>query len=682
MVVLGSCGQCCAVAASELRFRQLVANLPDASVLSFDRDLRLQVAAGELLDRGGYATGDLPGRLLTDVFPASVLAGVEGAYRAALDGQHADFDYSSPVDGRQFRMRVRPVLDASGVIVGGLAITEDVSADRARRAQLEHLHQLGKLGGGWFDADSGWTFDDELLQLLGVDSAEEVLTAVDLLVLPEDRTNTRGTYRGVLAAGGRATVQYRLRHGKTGELRHGNGTCEAVVDPDGKLLRAVLTHADITDAVTAREAAEAGRVDAARARTVLMRRVSDALLVTGTRPLAEMLQRITDIAAATAGDGAVLRVLTPDGLSVEQDCVSHSDPAAKARIAELLRGRGNLFDPAAGLHGEVLATGRLLTSIGNQNWRPALARRIGADEIRADIEHFVFAPVRHESSVLGYLHVFRTDPAAPYEPGDDDVVQVLADRVGAAIAEHRVRQLVEHQRAAGRAIEDRLAELTLDQRELLDQLTDVEQRERMLLAEAIHDDPIQRIVAAVLRMDTLRLTLPDRENQELDELAGMLETAVDRLRTLIVALTPPDLTDGLGVALRDVAEGIFVGTTTTISLVGVTHVGLSASTKATAYRILREALVNARKHARAQHITLTLRETDHRVIITLVDDGAGAATLDAGPGHLGLATMRGRATVEGGHLEITSEPGSGTTVTLTLPQHRPPATSGQPGAGG
>ena len=90
---------------------------------------------------------------------------------------------------------------------------------------------------------------------------------------------------------------------------------------------------------------------------------------------------------------------------------------------------------------------------------------------------------------------------------------------------------------------------------------------------------------------------------------------------------------------------------------GSSHVGLSASTKVAAYRILREALVNARKHANARHITLTLRETDHRVIITLVDDGAGATALDAGSGHLGLATMRGRATNEGGHLEITSEPG-------------------------
>ena len=68
-------------------------------------------------------------------------------------------------------------------------------------------------------------------------------------------------------------------------------------------------------------------------------------------------------------------------------------------------------------------------------------------------------------------------------------------------------------------------------------------------------------------MDVLGAALPAEQTREVDELAGMLETAVDRLRTLIVALTPLDLTDGLGVALRDVAEGIFVGTTATISLV-------------------------------------------------------------------------------------------------------------------
>jgi PAS domain-containing protein len=150
------------LSASERRYRQIVANLPNTSVFSFDRDLRLQVAVGEVLGRVGYDAQALTGRLLGEVFPASAMALLAGPYRAALDGQESDFEYSSPITGRQYRARVRPVLDDEGAVVGGLALTEDVSEDRARQAQLEHLHQLSNVGGGWYDAVTGWTFDPEL----------------------------------------------------------------------------------------------------------------------------------------------------------------------------------------------------------------------------------------------------------------------------------------------------------------------------------------------------------------------------------------------------------------------------------------------------------------------------------------------------------------------------------------
>jgi signal transduction histidine kinase len=78
-------------------------------------------------------------------------------------------------------------------------------------------------------------------------------------------------------------------------------------------------------------------------------------------------------------------------------------------------------------------------------------------------------------------------------------------------------------------------------------------------------------------------------------------------------------------------------------------------------------MVNARKHAHAQHVVLDLQETDGTVTARLTDDGDGAQSLQAGPGHLGLATMRARTHTEGGRLDITSTPGDGTTVTLTLP---------------
>ena len=56
-----------------------------------------------------------------------------------------------------------------------------------------------------------------------------------------------------------------------------------------------------------------------------------------------------------------------------------------------------------------------------------------------------------------------------------------------------------------------------------------------------------------------------------------------------------------------------------------------------------------------------------RSIARLTDDGVGATRLNAGPGHLGMATMRARAEADGGRLDVTSAPGAGTTVVLTLP---------------
>lgn len=104
-----------------------------------------------------------------------------------------------------------------------------------------------------------------------------------------------------------------------------------------------------------------------------------------------------------------------------------------------------------------------------------------------------------------------------------------------------------------------------------------------------------------------------------------------------------------------------------VRVIGPTNVGLNPPAKATAYRIMREALVNARKHAQAGHVTLRLEEHDGSVVLSLTDDGVGAASLKAEPGHFGLATMRARANAEDAQLHIDSTPGLGTTVVLTLP---------------
>ena len=118
--------------------------------------------------------------------------------------------------------------------------------------------------------------------------------------------------------------------------------------------------------------------------------------------------------------------------------------------------------------------------------------------VETHIQHFISAAVRHDRVVLGYLRVYRTDRTRPYQVGDDDLIQVLADRIGSVITESRVREELARQRSEHQALADRLQELTTEQRELLEQLANVEERERTLLAEAIHDGPMQLVVAVMM----------------------------------------------------------------------------------------------------------------------------------------------------------------------------------------
>ncbi len=202
---------------------------------------------------------------------------------------------------------------------------------------------------------------------------------------------------------------------------------------------------------------------------------------------------------------------------------------------------------------------------------------------------------------------------------------------------------------------------------LLGQLAGIETRDRSVLAGVIHDEPIQLIVAAILRIDLLHAHSTGDQADQLDQIATLLESAVNRLRRLIVALSPADLSEGLGTALRVLADGVFVDATTQFQITGPMHVHLAAQAEETVFRIFREAMINARRHSSASNVTLSLDVQDAAFVVTLTDDGVGSDGLDVDLGHLGTATMRARAKAEGGLLRIESKPGRGTVVELTLP---------------
>jgi signal transduction histidine kinase len=92
---------------------------------------------------------------------------------------------------------------------------------------------------------------------------------------------------------------------------------------------------------------------------------------------------------------------------------------------------------------------------------------------------------------------------------------------------------------------------------------------------------------------------------------------------------------------------------------------LPAGVETAAYRIVQEALTNARRHARASRIVVTLDRGDGVLLVTVADDGVGLPE-EPSPG-VGLTSMRERAAEIGGTCVITSGPEGGTTVTATLP---------------
>jgi signal transduction histidine kinase len=94
---------------------------------------------------------------------------------------------------------------------------------------------------------------------------------------------------------------------------------------------------------------------------------------------------------------------------------------------------------------------------------------------------------------------------------------------------------------------------------------------------------------------------------------------------------------------------------------------LSPEAEEQLYRLTQEALNNVIKHARTAAASVAVTAGPAQVTVAIHDDGIGFDPALGRPGHLGLASMRERVTRLGGHLDIASTPGRGTTITATVP---------------
>ena len=188
--------------------------------------------------------------------------------------------------------------------------------------------------------------------------------------------------------------------------------------------------------------------------------------------------------------------------------------------------------------------------------------------------------------------------------------------------------LDEQVRERTRDLDESLEELRrADQarRLLLERLMSAQEDERRRIAGDIHDDSIQVITAAYLRVELIRQALGDDPHAEtLEKLDEALRASIDRLRHMIFELRPAMLdTAGLAATIHEHLDQWTRQTGSTYTLANRLSAEPEPLARTTLYRIAAEALANVRKHARARHVSVDLAHEASGYLLRVADDGVG-----------------------------------------------------------
>lgn len=265
-------------------------------------------------------------------------------------------------------------------------------------------------------------------------------------------------------------------------------------------------------------------------------------------------------------------------------------------------------------------------------------------------------------------------------PAEISVVRIESERGPTAVV--TVRDMTEAQRAQfvlERSVQV-LASEGRDRQLLFGHLVRAQEDERKRIAAGIHDDTIQLITAANMRLQQLRHRLREpAEVSILDKLEEAFQLSLTRLRQLIFDLRPSGLVvGGLAAALRLRLEQLRSETGIAYQLDDGLTSRIPPDTSVLIYRTAQEALTNVRMHARATTVRVELADLCNGCLVRIDDDGVGydPADVEIRPGHLGLLLMRERTSLAGGWCRIESAPGAGTSVEFWVPVDSPATKQG------
>ncbi|MEE1737510.1 GAF domain-containing sensor histidine kinase [Streptomyces sp. BE147] len=275
----------------------------------------------------------------------------------------------------------------------------------------------------------------------------------------------------------------------------------------------------------------------------------------------------------------------------------------------------------------------------------------GWPDAHPDMSDFLGLPIQDGDEIIGALYLANKKCPKPegscgFTAEDEELLAMLAQHAAIALTNARLYE--------------RSRELTIAE-------------ERSRLAHELHDAVSQKLFSLRLTAQAAAALVdrdPARAKGELQQVAALAAEAVDELRAAVVELRPAALDeDGLVATLRTQIQVLDRAHSAAVTFESAGVRALPAAQEEALLRVAQEALHNALRHSGAGRVTVTLVRRGPAAVLRITDDGSGfdvTAVRRAGR-HLGLVSMRHRASSVGGKLTVESVPGKGTTIEMEVP---------------
>ena len=272
---------------------------------------------------------------------------------------------------------------------------------------------------------------------------------------------------------------------------------------------------------------------------------------------------------------------------------------------------------------------------------PGHPDRAGFPPHHPPMTRFLGVPITVRGEVYGNLYLTDRADGLPFDSVDEALASTLGVAAGIAIENARMHE--------------RLAELTL-----------LEDRDR--IARDLHDTVIQRLFAAGLAVQGVAAAVERADlARRLDRVVDDLDATIRTVRATIFDLEEAPDHRGLGAAVATVVAEVvpLLGFEPDLDLEVADGPG-TAGFVPDVLAVVREALTNVAKHARATSAAVTAR-AGRSFELTVCDDGVGMVPGATGGGGMGLANLRRRAERHGGSLTVGPAAGGGTCLVWAVP---------------